>query len=252
MNKLVRKSQLFVKRNSSTILTCLGAAGVIATTITAVKATPKAVARLEQAKLEKGDTLTKLEIVQVTAPAYVPSILIGTATITCIFGANVLGKRQQASIMSAYALLDSSYKDYRKKVEDLYGEEVDTHIKKEVAKDKYKDGDVTVSKDKELFYDLFSERYFESTIEEVQRAEYRVNRNLVMRDYAYLNEFYEELGIEPLDSGYRYGWSTGANMTLYWQTWIDFTHETMEMDDGLQCKIIEMQCEPILDFEDYL
>lgn len=225
---------------------------MIATTVTAIKATPKAIAKLEQAKQEKGEDLTKLEMVQVTAPAYIPTVLIGAATITCMFGANALNKRQQASIMSAYALLDSSYKDYRKKVEDLYGEEVDTHIKKEVAKDKYKEADITISKDKELFYDLFSERYFESTIEDVQRAEYRINRNLVMRDYAYLNEFYEEIGLDPIESGDRYGWSTAANMDLYWQSWIDFSHGKMEMDDGLECRIVEMQCEPILDFEDYL
>ena len=53
MNSLLSKSQRFLSKNSATILTCVGAAGVIATTVTAVKATPKAIKLLEKAKEEK-------------------------------------------------------------------------------------------------------------------------------------------------------------------------------------------------------
>lgn len=251
LQKLGAKSRLFLKRNSSTILTVVGAVGVVATAVTAVKATPKAVILLESAKQEKGDKLTKLEMVKVVGPVYIPSIVIGAATISCIFGANILNKRQQASMMSAYALLDRSYKDYRNKVKDLYGKEVDQHIINESVKDKLKEADISVGEDKQLFYDYFSERYFESTIEEVQRAEYRVNRDLVMRDYIFLNEFYEQLGLEPTDEGYELGWSVGGNLARYWKQWIDFDHEKVEMDDGLECIIITMQEEPYLDFGDY-
>ena len=44
-------------------------------------------------------------------------------SIVCIFGANVLNKKWQASIASAYALLDSLYKDYKNKVKELYGDD---------------------------------------------------------------------------------------------------------------------------------
>ena len=54
MNKLLRSSKLFLKRNSSTILTVVGATGVIATSVMAVKATPKALTMIEKAKEEKG------------------------------------------------------------------------------------------------------------------------------------------------------------------------------------------------------
>ena len=53
MNNLLRCSKLFVKRNASTILTSVGGVGVVATSVMAVKATPKAIALLEQAKEEK-------------------------------------------------------------------------------------------------------------------------------------------------------------------------------------------------------
>ena len=61
---------------------------------------------------------------------------------TCIFGSNVLNKRQQASLASAYALLDTSFKEYKKKVIDLYNEEADIEIRNEIAKDKYEENDI--------------------------------------------------------------------------------------------------------------
>ena len=49
--------QAFIKRNAPTILSCLGVVGVVATTVTAVKATPKALSLVKQAEEEKGDEL---------------------------------------------------------------------------------------------------------------------------------------------------------------------------------------------------
>ena len=151
---------------SPTILTCLGVAGVIGTTVLAVKATPKAVDLINQAKEEKGEDLTKLEIIDVAAPVYIPSALVGTATIACILGANILNKRSQASLISAYALLDKSYKNYTQKTEELYGEEADAQIKEEVAKDNYVEG-IVVPKEEELFFDFRTLQYFHATMDEV-------------------------------------------------------------------------------------
>lgn len=248
---MLDRSKFYLKNNASTILTCVGAVGVVATTVSAVKATPKAMMLLTDAKKEKGEPLTKLEKVKTVAPVYIPSFVIGTTTVACIFGANVLNKRQQAAITSAYALLDSTYKDYKNKVVELYGQEGDEKVREEVAKDNYKDTDIVVSEDKELFYDEFSKRYFESTLFKVQQAQYQLNRDLVMRDYAYLNEYYDYLDIPIIDSGWDLGWSTGACLDMYWQEWVDFGHKKVTMDDGLECHIITMFQEPILGFEDY-
>lgn len=249
MNDLIRQSKLFLNRNASTILSCIGVVGVVTTSIMAVKATPKALMLIEKAEEDKGEELTKLEIVKVAGPSYIPSVIIGVSTIACIFGANAFNKRQQAIMTSAYALLDNSYKEYKNKVYELYGEDSGSKIREEIVKDNYEEKEFEY--DEQLFYDYFSERYFVSTIEKVQRAEYQINRNLVMRDYAYLNEFYEELGIEPIDSGYKYGWSSESNMERYWQSWIDFDHEKVSLEDGMECIIIVMNVEPKFNFEDY-
>lgn len=255
MNGLLAKSQLFLKRNSSTILTCVGAAGVVATTVSAVKATPKALALLEQAEENNGNELTTFEKVKIAGPAYIPTVILGASTIACIFGANILNQRAQASLASAYALLDSGYKDYRKKVEELYGSEAGAQIRAGIAKDKYdeeySESSAELEDGKRLYYDYYSEQYFEAKPFDVQRAEYEVNRTLMMDDGVYLNEWYSLLGLEPLDHGNDFGWNTCANMDAYWQSWIDFHHEKVIMDDGLECIIISFGQEPYPDFEDW-
>lgn len=238
---LLRSSMIFLKKNASTILTCAGGAGVIATSIMAVKATPKALTLLENAKEEKGEDLTKLEKVKVAGPAYLPSVLMGASTIACIFGANILNQRQQAALISAYALLDNSYKDYKKKVEELYGKDMKYFVREKITKDKYKKN--PVEDDMQLFYDEFSQRYFESTTENVIRAENKINR-IIATDYCvYLNEFYELLGVERVDYGDYLGWSMDEI--------IDFHHQKVIMEDGMECTIISMYTEPTFEFNDY-
>lgn len=252
MNKLLHRSKLFVDRNAPTILTVIGGVGVIVTAVLAAKETPKALEVLRAAKEEKGEELTKTETVLTAAPAYIPAIVTGAATIACIFGANTLNKHQQATLMSAYALLDNSYKEYKKKVEQLYGEEADAQVRAEIAKDHIDEADISEEDDgKSLFYDYFSGRYFRATIEQVQRAEYNLNRSLFTRDYAYLNEFYEDLGIEPTETGWAYGWTKAINLERHWQEWVDFAHEKVVTDDGLECYILKMHGEPTLYFENY-
>lgn len=251
MNNLLRHSKLFVKRNASTILTCLGGAGVVATAVMAVKATPKAMRAIDIAQDEKGEELTKLEVIKVAGPAYIPSILTGTTTLACIFGANILNKREQAALMSAYAFLDNSYKEYKKKVEELYGEDGVSHIREELAKDKYEDADISVEDELELFYDEFSERYFQSTKYKVQRAMYEINRTIQMGGGVTLNDFYEHLGVDPVEYGELLGWSEGGNNEKYWQSWIDFTYHDVVMDDGLECTIVSMFMEPYPSFQNY-
>ena len=119
MNDLMRQSKLFLNCNTSAILTCIGIVGVVATSIMSVKATPKALMLIKKAEKDKGKELTKIEIIKVAGPSYIPSVMIGISTIACIFGANAFNKRQQAIMMSAYALLDNSYKEYKNKVNEL-------------------------------------------------------------------------------------------------------------------------------------
>lgn len=254
-------ARLFIKRNASTILTCLGGVGVVATTITAVKATPKALRLIEEAEREKGEELTKWEKVKTTAVTYAPTIGMGLASMTCIFSAHILNQRHQAALMSAYTLVDQTYKDYRRKTIELYGEEQDREIMNTIAIEKAEDigvrggylgttCDLALEENNgepQIFYDEHSGRYFESTIEQVLTAEYHLNRNYILRGYSYLNEFYEFLGIEETDYGSVLGWAPNDE-GMYW---IDFNHRKLESEEGKDVYIIEMPFEPTYDFLEY-
>ena len=247
----------FLKRNSSTILTCVGAVGVVATAAMAVKATPKVLTLLENAKEEKGEELTKWETVKIAAPSYIPAVITGAGTIACIFGAHIISKHQQATLMSAYALLDNSYKEYKKKVDELYGEEAGQKVREEIAKDKYTGDDILLEDDKELFYDFYSGRYFESTKEDVLYAQYEINRAMIVNCAAGLNEFYDFLGLPTRPEYNDIGWACGMMDEMYWHPWIEFDYEKMIIDDGseehdgLECTIIHMPMEPIMGYLDY-
>lgn len=250
MNGLVNQARLYLKRNSATILSCAGAVGVVVTSVMAIKATPKALEKIKDAEVKKGEALTKVEKVKETATVYIPTMVAGASTIACILGSNILNKRTQASLMSAYALLDSSFKGYKDKITELYGEEANKTVREEMAKDIYV-GDSAVSDEYQLFFDFHSMRYFESTMEDVLKAEYELNRRLITEEIVCLNDFYDLLEIPRIDSGFVSGWSMEAGSQWHAYSWIDFEHDMVTMNDGLECCVINMATEPTTDYNQY-
>lgn len=153
---------------TSTLLTCIGIVGIVATAIVAAKNSTKARDLLIEAEINKGDELTTKEKVLIAAPAYIPTAAIAGATVACVLGANLLSKRNQASMASAYALLDASYKEYRRKVEELYGEGADDAVLAELAKDDYEEESLDeIPEGEMLFWDSSCHRYFRATLDQV-------------------------------------------------------------------------------------
>ena len=260
--KLCQRVGNALKKASPTVLTCIGAVGVVATAVLAVKAPPKALelVKADSRKNHDGDphAATKMEAVKSCWKCYIPATFTGATTIACIFGANILNKRQQASLASAYALVSRSYNDYKRKLKELYGEEAHKKIMESLAVEKAKDIPISSAsfvghssldfedavEETRLFYDPISERYFESTIGKVLQAEYHLNRNFMFAGYISLNEFYEFLGIEETELGATVGWNS-CNGDIFW---IDFNHSKAMVDDGLngeiECYIIDMVFPP--------
>lgn len=252
----------FLEKYSPTILTCIGAVGVVATAVTAVRATPKAIELLEDTRHQKWEDahcptqyakdyeLTPVEMVQAAWKPYVPSVLIGAATITCLFGANGLNKRQQAIMTSAYIFLDQSYKNYRAKVIEMLGADTDKDVQKEIVKDKVKETDILPPRSDEtlLFYEEHYGELFERTMLEVQDAEYQLNRKLAIDGEVTLNDFFRFLGLDERKVGDALGWSCETICDCNHPAWIDFEHELVETDDGMECRFITMVDPPVADF----
>lgn len=242
--KGIKAAERYLRRNSSTILSFVGAAGVIVTAVLAVQATPKAMELLEEAKEEKGEDLTKFEIINVAGPAYIPSVAVGLTTIVCIFGANVLSHKQQLGLISAYGLLDQSYKEYKNKVKEILGEDGDYKVREAIVKDKYESDDISTSDDDKLLFYEDNHGYFTATMEEILDAELNINKRFAENGLATLNEFYEFLGLDKIHGCDLIGWESDSMDEFYNRSWIDFEHQLVELGGGLECYILETPVVP--------
>lgn len=264
---LLQRAGKAFKKATPTILTCISAAGVVVTVVLAVKATPKALKCIEKEKeaktAENGENLTRMETIAACWRCYIPAAATGIATIGCIFGANALNRRQQASLVSAYALASRSFNSYKQKVKELYGEEAHKKVMASLAAEKSTKPEISAgslvqmtslgfedaNEEERLFYDAISDRYFQATISQVLQAEYHLNRNFAIGGgFITLNQFYEFLGISKVKGGDEVGWMVSDE--LYW---VDFDHQKTMVDDGLngevECYIIDAPFPPVSEEE---
>lgn len=236
----------FIKKNSPSILSFLAVGGVVGTSISVGNATNKATKKLELVREEKGEKLNNIEIVRVTAPIYIPAILIGGSTIACILGANVLNQRRQATIASAYALADQTFKEYREKLIELHGKEADEEIRGEIARAHcdYHVLGINYPDRKVKWYEPYSDRYFEMYERELIDAEYHLNRNFILGGACSLNSLYEMLGLPATDEGERIGWCVCDGYM-----WIDFEHVLQKDRQGNEYYILQPMFPPMTEEE---
>ncbi len=234
-----------MSNNKSAIaMSALAGVGVIASAFAAAMATPKAYARsVERCGLTPSDFIgasktEKIEIVKAVLPEYALAIGCVCGTVACIFAANHMSRRSQASLASAYAALEKSYREYREQSRRLLGGD-DEAIRKMVAVKRYPKGDLAPGPGELLFYDYFTGEYFESTILSVIDAEYQLNRKLSVDGIARLSDYCQYAGIDCGDWATDVGWLPENRIS-----WIDFEHELVVMPDGLECYIISMSVEP--------
>ena len=236
LDKVFYDTVRFIKCNSPTILSLIAVAGVVGTSISVGKATNKATKKLDRVRDQKGEKLNDIEIIAVVAPIFIPSILIGGSTIVCILGANVLNQRRQAALISAYALADNTFKEYREKLIELHGKEMDEEIRGEIARNHYDYHVLGIEHpdQKVLWYEPYSDTFFEMYEREVMDAEYHVNRNFILASSITLNSFLEMLGLPGMSEGDNIGWCLCDGYM-----WIDFEHELMYKSDGTPYYVIQ-------------
>lgn len=219
----------FVKRNSSTILSIIACAGVVGTTVLAVKATPKALD-----VMKKENATTPKEVVKATWKCYIPAVGVGSATIFCILGANVLNKKQQALIISGYEALSRTYREYRDTVIKLHPE-VDEEVREALVRKRADHHIIGLDTPdtKVTFYDPELDISFDMYERELMDAEYHLNRNYSLGMHASLYQFYELLGLtdilteEQIEYAQMRGWTVSDG--IYW---IDICHELQDGDSS--------------------
>jgi len=123
---MTKQASRRMMKNSPTILTIMGVSGVILTAVLAVRATPKAIRIIEKEKLRDRFVLERdlkpLDYVRLTWREYLPAVLMGSATISCIIGANSIHLQRTAAIQGIYSLTETAFKEYQAKVIQTLGE----------------------------------------------------------------------------------------------------------------------------------
>lgn len=193
--------------------------------ILAVKETPKALKRIEDKKQEfQVDKLSPWETVKTTWPCYIPSALAFTFAAGCAIGSQSIHVKRNAALATAYKISETALVEYRDKVIETIGEKKEQTVRDKVAQEQVVKHPVDPQEiyrtghGSSLFLDPLSKRYFESDIEVIRRAENRLNKKMLQSvcGSTSLNDFYIEIGLEPVDEsiGYTMGWNAENQIDL--------------------------------------
>lgn len=263
VTKMFNTVKRVVGKKSPEILIAFGIAGMVTTTVLAVKATPKAMKKIEEAEKNKAEefnrnhadseiqaatlTLTKPETIKATWKCYIPAAVSGAASIACIIGANTVHSKRNAAIATAYKLSEKALTEYKGAVLEEVGEEKAKTIKDRVAQKQMADKPASSSQvivtgnGKQLCYDGVSGRYFESSIQEIEAAVNRANRSLNYDMYVSLSEFYDELDLPHTDISDELGWNIDNGL-------IEISYGSSITDDGRPCITLEYHVAPRYDY----
>lgn len=247
------KAGLQLKKYSPEILVMAGVAGTVVSTVMACKATLKINEVIDKTKndineihdaTEKGvtksgkeysdeDSKKDLAIIYIQTGAklvklYAPAVMLGGLSITSILASNNILRKRNVALGAAYAAVDKSFKDYRHRVAERFGEEVDKELKysikakkfdetavnPETGKEKKVKSTVNVSdmnecSDYARFFDessLYWEKDAEYNLMFLRAEQNYANDRLRARGYLFLNEVYERLGIKTTKAGQCVGW----------------------------------------------
>lgn len=250
-SKIVQSVRESMVKHTPEILTGFGIAGMITTTVLAVKATPKALKQIERRKIELLDSdedceiesLPVMDVVKACWKCYIPAAVTCTASVACLIGASTVSAKRNAALAAAYKLSETALSEYQEKVIETIGEKKEQYIRDEIAKDTIEKNPVSnnaviiTGKGHTRCFDKLSGRYFESDIETIRKAENTLNKRLMDEMYISLNEFYWELDLESTELGDLMGWDIDHGL-------IDLGFSSQICDDGVPALVINYRVAP--------
>ena len=253
VSKFLGTAKVAMSKRSPEILTGLGIAGMVTTTVLAVRATPKALELIEQKKKELcEDVITPTDVVKTAWKPYVPAAVTGAVSIACLVGASSVNARRNAALYSAYKLSETALSEYKEKVVETIGEKKEQVVREKIAKDKVDNNpptgnNIIICGGETLFYDPISGRYFESSKDKIEKTENELNKQMLQGMFGYitLNEFYDEIGLPQVSLGDDLGWNIDHGM-------IDVTLTDAKVsEDGKPAIVLDYHVAPRYDYNKY-
>ena len=249
--KTYKKVELKAIKHSPEILAGVGVVGVVGSLVMACKATTKLSDILEDSKeqldkikevaadpayeekysqddAKKDTTITYVQTAMKVTKLYAPSVILCASSLGCLLASNNILKKRNAALSAAYMTIDKSFKEYRKRVSDRFGEEIEKEIRynikaEEVITSVDENGNAVTETIKVMdgtddpnSYSDYARFFDESCAAWQNDAEYNLTFLKAQQQYAndllkargrlFLNEVYRMLGIDETKAGQVVGW----------------------------------------------
>lgn len=253
VNGMASKTVMKLKKHSPEILVVAGIAGTVVSAVLACKATTKVAEILDETKgtldtihegmetgaingqeytTEDGKKDTVVVYAQTgmkLAKLYAPAIILGTLSITSILASNNILRKRNVSLGAAYAAIDKSFEEYRGRVIERFGEQVDTELKYGIKAKKFEEievdpetgkekkvkktvmvADPNLQSDYAVYFDSKSRNYetnpdYNRMFLKAQQA--FANDKLQTRGHLFLNEVLDDLDLPRTPAGQIVGWT---------------------------------------------
>lgn len=253
VNGVASKTVMKLKKHSPEILVVAGIAGTVVSAVLACKATTKVAEILDETKgtldtihegmetgaingqeytTEDGKKDTVVVYAQTgmkLAKLYAPAIILGTLSITSILASNNILRKRNVALGAAYAAIDKSFKEYRDRVIERFGEQVDTELKYGIKAKKFEEievdpetgkekkvkktvmvADPNLQSDYAVYFDSKSRNYetnpdYNRMFLKAQQA--FANDKLQTRGHLFLNEVLDDLDLPRTPAGQIVGWT---------------------------------------------
>mgnify|MGYP000834568337 FL=1 len=253
VNGVASKVVMKLKKHSPEILVVAGIAGTVVSAVLACKATTKVAEILDETKgtldtihegMETGaingqeyttDDGKKDTVVVYAqtgmklAKLYGPAIILGTLSITSILASNNILRKRNVALGAAYAAIDKSFKEYRGRVIERFGDQVDTELKYGIKAKKFEEievdpetgkekkvkktvmvADPNLQSDYAVYFDSKSRNYetnpdYNRMFLKAQQA--FANDKLQTRGHLFLNEVLDDLDLPRTPAGQIVGWT---------------------------------------------
>lgn len=253
VNGVTSKAVMKLKKHSPEILVVAGIAGTVVSAVLACKATTKVAEILDETKgtldtihegmetgaingqeytNEDGKKDTVVVYAQTgmkLAKLYGPAIILGTLSITSILVSNNILRKRNVALGAAYAVIDKSFKEYRGRVIERFGEQVDTELKYGIKAKKFEEievdpetgkekkvkktvmvADPNLQSDYAVYFDSKSRNYetnpdYNRMFLKAQQA--FANDKLQTRGHLFLNEVLDDLDLPRTPAGQIVGWT---------------------------------------------
>lgn len=253
VNGVTSKAVMKLKKHSPEILVVAGIAGTVVSAVLACKATTRVAEILDETKgtldtihegmetgaingqeytNEDGKKDTVVVYAQTgmkLAKLYGPAIILGTLSITSILASNNILRKRNVALGAAYAAIDKSFKEYRGRVIERFGEQVDTELKYGIKAKKFEEievdpetgkekkvkktvmvADPNLQSDYAVYFDSKSRNYetnpdYNRMFLKAQQA--FANDKLQTRGHLFLNEVLDDLDLPRTPAGQIVGWT---------------------------------------------